>query len=90
MLSLLFLLFVVLMFFSLARAIGILPFFVFGWRLRGFAPGGRSAVGRWLDQPPSRVLLARILAVEHAAETDLGGDQSRRYGDTAITFCYAP
>ncbi|PPF59284.1 fucose 4-O-acetylase [Rathayibacter sp. AY1C2] len=49
--------------FSLARAIGILPFFVFGWRLRGFAPGGRSAVERWLDQPPSRVLLARILAV---------------------------
>jgi 16S rRNA (guanine966-N2)-methyltransferase len=33
---------------------------------------------------------ARILAVEHAADTDLGGDQSRRYGDTAITFCYAP
>ena len=33
---------------------------------------------------------ARILAVEHAASTDLGGDQSRRYGDTAITFCYAP
>jgi len=28
--------------------------------------------------------------VEHAASTDLGGDQSRRYGDTAITFCYAP
>lgn len=49
--------------FSLARAIGILPFFVFGWRLRGFAPGGRSAVDRWLAQPPSRVLLARILAV---------------------------
>ena len=33
---------------------------------------------------------ARILAVEHAASTDLGGDQSRRYGDTTITFCYAP
>jgi len=33
---------------------------------------------------------ARILAVEHAASTDLAGDQSRRYGDTAITFCYAP
>jgi hypothetical protein len=33
---------------------------------------------------------ARILAVEHAASTDPGGDQSRRYGDTAITFCYAP
>ena len=33
---------------------------------------------------------ARILAVEHAASTDLAGDQSRRYGDTTITFCYAP
>jgi 16S rRNA (guanine966-N2)-methyltransferase len=33
---------------------------------------------------------ARILTVEHAASTDPGGDQSRRYGDTAITFCYAP
>jgi 16S rRNA (guanine966-N2)-methyltransferase len=33
---------------------------------------------------------ARILAVEHAASSDPGGDQSRRYGDTTITFCYAP
>jgi len=33
---------------------------------------------------------ARILAVEHAASADLAGDQSRRYGDTTITFCYAP
>lgn len=33
---------------------------------------------------------AHILAVEHAASTDLAGDRSRRYGDTAITFCYAP
>lgn len=33
---------------------------------------------------------ARILAVEHAAGTALAGDQSRRYGDTTITFCYAP
>ena len=33
---------------------------------------------------------ARILAVEHAATADPGGDQSRRYGDTSITFCYAP
>lgn len=33
---------------------------------------------------------ARILAVEHSADTAPDGDQSRRYGDTAITFCYAP
>jgi 16S rRNA (guanine966-N2)-methyltransferase len=33
---------------------------------------------------------ARILAVEHPAKTRLEGDDSRRYGDTAITFSYAP
>jgi len=33
---------------------------------------------------------ARILAVEHPARTTLPGDASRRYGDTALTFCYAP
>jgi 16S rRNA (guanine966-N2)-methyltransferase len=32
----------------------------------------------------------RILAVEHPASTVLAGDDSRRYGDTALTFCYAP
>ena len=32
----------------------------------------------------------RILAVEHASTADLAGDDLRRYGDTAITFCYAP
>jgi len=33
---------------------------------------------------------ARILAVEHPADTELQGDDTRRYGDTAITFCQAP
>jgi len=33
---------------------------------------------------------ARILAVEHPAKAALAGDQTRRYGDTAITFCHAP
>jgi 16S rRNA (guanine966-N2)-methyltransferase len=33
---------------------------------------------------------ARILAVEHPGRTDLPGDETRRYGDTAITFCYSP
>lgn len=33
---------------------------------------------------------ARILAVEHPAKTRLDGDDTRRYGDTAITFSYAP
>lgn len=33
---------------------------------------------------------AAVLAVEHAAATALPGDDTRRYGDTAITFCLAP
>jgi 16S rRNA (guanine966-N2)-methyltransferase len=32
----------------------------------------------------------RILSVEHRADLEPGGDSTRRYGDTAITFCYAP
>lgn len=33
---------------------------------------------------------ARILCIEHRATEVLAGDDLRRYGDTAITFCYAP
>ncbi len=33
---------------------------------------------------------ARVLAVEHPASVDPGGDDTRRWGDTAVTFCYAP
>jgi 16S rRNA (guanine966-N2)-methyltransferase len=33
---------------------------------------------------------ARILSVEHRSDLELQGDNTRRYGDTAITFCYAP
>lgn len=32
----------------------------------------------------------RILSVEHRSDQQLDGDDTRRYGDTAITFCYAP
>ena len=32
----------------------------------------------------------RILSVEHRSDLELSGDDTRRYGDTAITFCYAP
>lgn len=37
-----------------------------------------------------RAPFARILSVEHRATLALPGDDSRRYGDTALTFCYAP
>jgi 16S rRNA (guanine966-N2)-methyltransferase len=33
---------------------------------------------------------ARILSVEHHASTALPGDDTRRYGDSALTFCFAP
>ena len=33
---------------------------------------------------------ARILSVEHPADRRVEGDQTRRYGDTAVTFCRAP
>ena len=32
----------------------------------------------------------RILSVEHRSDQELDGDDTRRYGDTAITFCHAP
>jgi 16S rRNA (guanine966-N2)-methyltransferase len=33
---------------------------------------------------------ARAFSIEHAADRALPGDDTRRYGDTAITFVYAP
>lgn len=33
---------------------------------------------------------ARILGIEHPLELDLGGDDVRRYGSTALTFFHAP
>jgi len=33
---------------------------------------------------------ARAFSVEHAADRSIPGDDTRRYGDTAITFVYAP
>jgi 16S rRNA (guanine966-N2)-methyltransferase len=33
---------------------------------------------------------ARILSVEHPADRRVAGDETRRYGDTAVTFCRAP
>jgi 16S rRNA (guanine966-N2)-methyltransferase len=33
---------------------------------------------------------ARVLAVEHPAQLVLSGEDTRRYGDIALTFCHAP
>jgi 16S rRNA (guanine966-N2)-methyltransferase len=37
-----------------------------------------------------RTPFARVFAIEHAAATAMPGDDTRRYGDTAVTFVYAP
>jgi 16S rRNA (guanine966-N2)-methyltransferase len=36
------------------------------------------------------VPFARVLGVEHSARVAVPGDATRRYGDTALTFCQAP
>jgi 16S rRNA (guanine966-N2)-methyltransferase len=33
---------------------------------------------------------ARIFSIEHPADAPIPGDDTRRYGDTAVTFIYAP
>ncbi|MGH7672665.1 MAG: 16S rRNA (guanine(966)-N(2))-methyltransferase RsmD [Gemmatimonadales bacterium] len=33
---------------------------------------------------------ARVCAIEHAADKFIPGDDTRRYGDTAVTFVFAP
>lgn len=33
---------------------------------------------------------ARIVSIEHPADRPIPGDDTRRYGDTAVTFIYAP
>ncbi len=49
----------------------------------GFA-ATRKTVERFLVDP-----FARVLGIEHAATESLPAGDSRRYGDTAITFYYA-
>ncbi len=33
---------------------------------------------------------ARVFSIEHSSDRTFPGDDTRRYGDTAITFLYAP
>jgi 16S rRNA (guanine966-N2)-methyltransferase len=33
---------------------------------------------------------ARVFSIEHASDRSIDGEDTRRYGDTAITFVYAP
>jgi 16S rRNA (guanine966-N2)-methyltransferase len=46
---------------------------------------GAKLVALFRAQP-----FSRILSIEHRSTETLAGDDTRKYGDTAITFCYAP
>ena len=52
-------------------------------------PYGRDDASR-LVAVFRRTPFARILSVEHSAAERPEGDATRRYGDTALTFCHAP
>jgi 16S rRNA (guanine966-N2)-methyltransferase len=52
-------------------------------------PYSTDQAGR-LVQVFRRNPFARILGVEHRANVALAGEDTRRYGDIALTFCYAP
>ena len=36
------------------------------------------------------VPFAQVVSIEHPADNPIPGDDTRRYGDTAVTFLYAP
>lgn len=50
-------------------------------------PPYRTAAAQQLVAAFRRRPFARLLGVEHAARTAITGDDTRRYGDTALTFC---
>ena len=52
-------------------------------------PYAHDAAGR-LVSLFRRTPFARILSVEHSADLRIEGDETRRYGDTALTFCRRP
>lgn len=53
------------------------------------APYRTDGAGRLVELFRARPFAA-ILGVEHAAATAVPGDDTRTYGDVAITFCYRP
>jgi 16S rRNA (guanine966-N2)-methyltransferase len=48
-------------------------------------PHAAALVARFREVP-----FAGLLAVEHSSRENPPGDDTRRYGDIALTFCYAP
>jgi 16S rRNA (guanine966-N2)-methyltransferase len=53
-------------------------------------PPYRSDAAARLVAAFHRAPFASLLGVEHAARLELSGDETRRYGDAALTFCHAP
>jgi len=51
-----------------------------------YASDDAQALAELFRQNP----FARVFSVEHAADHSVSGDDTRRYGDTALTFLYAP
>ena len=47
---------------ALSRTLGLLPFFVLGWRLRTWAPGGKTLTERWEGAADRTVTLVRAAA----------------------------
>ena len=46
---------------------------------------GRELIRIFQSRP-----FAGILGIEHRSTDDIGGDETRRYGDSSISFCYGP
>ena len=46
---------------------------------------GRELIRIFQSRP-----FAGVLGVEHRSTDDIGGDETRRYGDASISFCYRP
>jgi 16S rRNA (guanine966-N2)-methyltransferase len=53
-------------------------------------PPYRTSAARDLGTLFRQRPFARLLGVEHAARIEVRGDETRRYGDTALTFCRRP
>lgn len=50
-----------------------------------YRTGAAAQLARLFRERP----FARLLGIEHAASVAVAGDETRRYGDTALTFCRA-
>jgi 16S rRNA (guanine966-N2)-methyltransferase len=48
--------------------------------------GGASRLTQAFRAQP----FADVLGVEHRGQDDVEGDETRRYGDAVLTFCFAP